>query len=100
LPLADKAWLLYPKTPENIFQKISLPPCFFAQGDYYISAAKFSLSTCTKGYGETASWPHPTEGRVALQAGLHGHLLWHEQKPAADPRFSKVWLGADCRKRR
>jgi hypothetical protein len=39
-------------------------------------ARTFSLSTCKKGYGETAVRPHPNEGRVALRTGLHGHLLW------------------------
>jgi len=37
-------------------------------------AAKFSLSTWKTGYGDVVSRPHPTEGRVALRAGLHGHL--------------------------
>jgi hypothetical protein len=39
-------------------------------------AKTFSLSTGKNGYGETASWPHPEEGRVALRTELHGHLLW------------------------
>ena len=79
LLLADKGMIPYLR-PQIIFKKISLAPCFFAKGGYYIIATKFSLSTCKTGYGETVSRPHPTEGRVALRTGLHGHLPWLRAK--------------------
>ena len=77
------------QAPKNIFKKTSQAPCFFAKGDYYITAAKFSLST-GKVTGRRPS------GRTQTRAGSPSGLdftatcFGPEQKPAADPSFQRA----------
>jgi hypothetical protein len=62
--------------PQKFFKKFPEALAFSKTVINNMVARTFSLSTCKKGYGETAVRPHPNEGRVALRTGLHGHLLW------------------------
>ena len=81
LLLADKGMIPYLR-PQIIFKKISLAPCFFAQGGYYIIATKFSLSTCKyrlRGDGQSAA-PDRGQGRPPD---------WTSRPPALAPSKSR-----------
>ena len=66
-----------PSPPAHFSDEKTSPALVFLERMINIRIARtFSLSTGKNGYGETAHWPHPNEGRVALRTGIHGNLLW------------------------